>query len=77
MLRRLGLMGLLGLGLLGLGTASTGCVVRETRVARPVQTCQGGIWVEPRRDGWGRWHEGHWRCPGGRWEGHARQYDTY
>ena len=64
MLRRLGLLGLL---LLGLGAAgSSGCVVREERVARPEPMCAGAVWVEGHRDGWGRWHPGHWRCPAGR-----------
>ncbi len=26
--------------------------------------CAGGFWVEGHRGPRGRWHEGHWRCPG-------------
>jgi hypothetical protein len=44
------------------GLSATGCVVRETRVARP--GCSGGFWVEGHYGPHGRWHPGHWRCPG-------------
>jgi hypothetical protein len=71
MLRRLrsfGNFGLMGLFALGLAvTAGSGCVVRETTVARP-GACRGGVWVEGRYDRWGRWHPAHWRCPGERIE---------
>jgi hypothetical protein len=64
MLRRFGLMALCALGL---ATAGSGCVVRETAVARP-GACPGGVWIEGRYDRWGRWHPAHWRCPGARIE---------
>lgn len=56
---------LLGLGVLGalLATSLSACVVREERVARPGY-CAGGIWVEGHYGPRGRWHPGHWRCPG-------------
>jgi hypothetical protein len=43
----------------------TSCVVREERVARP-GACPGGVWIEPHDGPRGRWHPGHWRCPGRR-----------
>jgi hypothetical protein len=41
----------------------SGCVVRERTVARP-GGCPGGYWVEGHRSQRGRWHPGHYRCPG-------------
>jgi hypothetical protein len=54
----------LAFGLLAatVGMSTTGCVVRETRVAR--HGCAGGIWIEGHYGPHGRWHPGHWRCPG-------------
>ena len=26
--------------------------------------CDGGVWIEGHRGPHGRWHDGHWRCPG-------------
>jgi hypothetical protein len=46
-----------------LATSVSACVVREERVARP-GPCRGGVWVEGHRGPYGRWHPGHWRCPG-------------
>ena len=57
----------LGLLALGLGSAAMGCTVRETVVARPVTAppaCRGGVWIDGRYGPRGRWHPGHWRCPG-------------
>ena len=44
----------------------SGCVVRERTVARPYGGggCRGGYYVEGHRGRRGRWHPGHWRCPG-------------
>jgi hypothetical protein len=52
-------------GLLFLSTATglSSCVVRERTVARP-GGCPGGVWVEGHHGPRGRWHPGHWRCPG-------------
>jgi len=50
------------LGLLG-GSAASGCVVRERRTAH-AGYCRGGYWVEGHYGRLGRWHPGHWRCPG-------------
>jgi hypothetical protein len=46
--------------------ALTGCIVRERVVAeRPVGGgCPGGYYIEGHRGPHGRWHPGHWRCPG-------------
>ena len=46
--------------------ASSGCVVREQRVARPAG-CPGGYWVEGHRGYHGEWYQDHWRCPGRRY----------
>jgi hypothetical protein len=48
------------------GGAGAGCVVREQRVARPgyPHGCAGGVFVEGHYGPRGRWHPGHWRCPG-------------
>jgi hypothetical protein len=47
-----------------LGTMLSGCIVRETRVAERPRGCRGGVWIEGHRGPHGRWHPGHWRCPG-------------
>jgi len=54
------------LGVLGLGSASMGCTVRETVVARPgaAPACRGGVWVRGHYGPRGRYWPGHWRCPG-------------
>jgi hypothetical protein len=41
----------------------TSCVVRERTVARP-GGCPGGVWIEGHEGPGGRWHPGHYRCPG-------------
>ena len=46
-----------------LASMGTSCVIRERAVDRP-RGCPGGFWVERHRGPYGRWHEGHWRCPG-------------
>jgi len=61
MWKRLMLAGLLFVS--GAGALS-GCVVRERTVAARPGRCPGGYWVEGHRGPHGRWHEGHWRCPG-------------
>ena len=38
---------------------SSGCVVEERR-----GHCPGGYWIEGHYGPRGRWHSGHWRCPG-------------
>lgn len=43
--------------------AASGCVVREQRVASGPR-CRGAVWVEGHYGRHGRWHAGHWRCPG-------------
>ena len=48
----------LALGFVAL--VATSCVVRETRRA----PCSGGVWMDGHRGPRGRWHPGHWRCPG-------------
>ena len=45
------------------GAVSASCVVRERTVERP-HGCPGGFLVDRHRGPHGRWHEGHWRCPG-------------
>jgi len=52
----------LGLWVAALGISTSACVVRETRVAR--HGCAGGYWVEGHYGPHGRWHPGHYRCPG-------------
>jgi hypothetical protein len=57
---------------LGLSTAlaavgASGCMVREHRYAQrpgPATGCRGGDWVEGHYGRHGRWHPGHYRCPG-------------
>src|SRR5262249_39593338 len=47
-----------------LGTSLSACVVREQRVATGPR-CRGGFWVAVHSGRHsGRWHRGHWRCPG-------------
>jgi hypothetical protein len=61
-MRRLALIAVLGVW----GSLLSSCVVRErpVMVARPAG-CPGGVWVEGHRHGgYGRYHQGHWRCPG-------------
>ena len=41
----------------------SGCVV-EDRTAVRRAPCPGGWWVEGHYGPRGRWHPGHWRCPG-------------
>lgn len=41
--------------------AVEGCYVRA-RGGPPA--CRGGVFIEGHRGPRGRWHEGHWRCPG-------------
>jgi hypothetical protein len=54
---------LAGLLFLSAATGLSGCVVRERTVARP-GGCPGGVWVDGHHGPRGRWHPGHWRCPG-------------
>lgn len=42
-----------------LGTVGAGCYV-----APGPGHCPGGYWVEGHYGPRGRWHPGHWRCPG-------------
>lgn len=42
--------------------ALSGCVV-EARPGPPGR-CPGGYWVAGHYGPHGRWHPGHWRCPG-------------
>ena len=53
----------LGFFVAGIGIVTPACVVRETRVAR--HDCAGGVWIDGHYGPRGRWHPGHWRCPGG------------
>jgi hypothetical protein len=59
---------MVGLGLVTALSAvgSSGCVVRERRYANypPAGGCRGGYWIEGHYGPRGRWHPGHWRCPG-------------
>jgi hypothetical protein len=62
------------LAVLAGSTLLTGCVVRPAvirpvgavAVVRPAAPCPGGFFQPGYRGRWGRWHPGHWRCPGGR-----------
>lgn len=45
------------------GSAAASCVVRE-RVVAQSPACRGGVWVPEHRGHHGRYHPGHWRCPG-------------
>ncbi|HVZ75120.1 MAG TPA: hypothetical protein VHJ20_22210 [Polyangia bacterium] len=44
----------------------SGCLVRERTVAVAPggPACRGGVWIEGHYGPRGRWHRGHWRCPG-------------
>ena len=58
------LMGALALATV-LGGLSAGCYVSEERVATAgPRHCPGGYWVQGHYGPRGRWHPGHWRCPG-------------
>ncbi|HEY7374427.1 MAG TPA: hypothetical protein VIF57_19845 [Polyangia bacterium] len=54
---------MLALALVVGGTAASGCVVREQRVATGPR-CRGAVWIDGHHGPRGRWHPGHWRCPG-------------
>jgi hypothetical protein len=47
-----------------LTAAGSSCVVREQRVATGPRGCPGGVWIQGHYGPYGRWHPGHWRCPG-------------
>lgn len=52
-------------GLLLVCLGSSACVEREVVVREPrARACAGGVWIEGHRGPRGRWHPGHWRCPG-------------
>jgi len=51
------------IGLLLLPVGSTACAERVVVVEHP-RGCPGGVWIEGHRGPRGRWHPGHWRCPG-------------
>ena len=55
---------LAGLLFLSVGTGLSGCVVRERTVATGPGRCAGGVWIDGHYGRHGRWHPGHWRCPG-------------
>lgn len=58
------LLSILGLAL-ALCTAGSGCYVQEQpSVAYGPRGCPGGVWIAGHRGPRGRWHQGHWRCPG-------------
>jgi hypothetical protein len=40
-----------------------GCTVHTVVVERRAP-CPGGVWIEGHYGPRGRWHPGHWRCPG-------------
>lgn len=42
-----------------LGLFADGCYVRTVP-----GHCPGGVWIEGHYGPRGRWHRGHWRCPG-------------
>jgi hypothetical protein len=42
-----------------LGLIADGCYVRTVP-----GHCPGGVWIEGHYGPRGRWHRGHWRCPG-------------
>ena len=60
MVRRILSFGLLAALAIG---SLTSCIVRERTVAGPGR-CPGGVWMEGHYGPAGRWHPGHWRCPG-------------
>jgi hypothetical protein len=48
-----------------LPVVASGCIVETRAYARPMRpACPGGIWIEGHYGRYGRWHPGHWRCPG-------------
>jgi hypothetical protein len=55
------------IGLLGFlfvsSPALVSCRPRVVVVERRPE-CPGGVWIEGHRGPRGRWHPGHWRCPG-------------
>lgn len=53
-----------GLLFLSAATGLSSCVVRERAVATGPGRCPGGVWIEGHHGRSGRWHPGHWRCPG-------------
>jgi len=55
---------LAGLLFLSAATGLSSCVVRERAVATGPGRCPGGAWIEGHYGPRGRWHPGHWRCPG-------------
>jgi hypothetical protein len=68
-MRRFMVRFMVGLGLVTALSAvgSSGCVVRERRYAAYPSggpACRGEYWVEGHYGRHGRWHPGHWRCPG-------------
>jgi hypothetical protein len=56
------ILAMLTLAFVVAGTAS-GCVVREQHVATGPR-CRGAVWIDGHYGRYGRWHPGHWRCPG-------------
>src|SRR3954469_16250754 len=48
---------------LSAATGLSSCVVRGRPLSRP-RGGPGGFWVEGHHGPRGRWHPGHWRCPG-------------
>jgi hypothetical protein len=40
-----------------------GCTVHTVVVERH-PPCPGGVWIDGHYGPRGRWHPGHWRCPG-------------
>ena len=56
--RLAGILPILGLAI-ALGTLAEGCYVGPAP-----GHCPGGYWIEGHYGPRGRWHPGHWRCPG-------------
>ncbi len=50
--------------LLFISVGEIGCAPRVVVVDRGRPACPGGIFIEGHRGPRGRWHPGHWRCPG-------------
>ena len=42
----------------------SGCIVETRPIGPPPPPCIGGRWIEGHYGPYGRWHRGHWRCPG-------------
>jgi len=55
-MRSLQILFLCMFGLAGVGT-EMGCYSEYS-----VRPACNSVWVPARRDYWGRWHPGHWRC---------------